>query len=418
MIPEFAYFFSLSCAFFYVFVKKRQLDLFSVSAICAFLYSYPLFFGVIYDPGANSYVKISDVIYYFYSVFFILLVGFAVIFDFLYKKIKIRMGRNLHCAPKTMLGIMLVFSCVLFFMVLVFGLDDLLKDGKSGLVSLGILFTVFSWSVLTFFSYAQFSGIKHYSLFAFLLIFFLLFVGSRSYFATSLIIFVLVYFKDKDSFRLVMNIKLLFFGFSLVVFLVFYKVLYQDIFSLDFSGALSKSSNLSILAYRVLDGSESTLIMSNFNNSIHGFEKNGSNDYYFLGLFFRLFPFFSDYISSFFGYELSRYSSVIMKEFYPGVSYGMGASFWGEAIYGGGFLGLALFLMFYFVLVFLGSWVIVVRAPDFLKSFLLVPFSYVAFYIHRIEFSFVIYVFCICIFLMCFYFFVYLFLKRGVYEGG
>jgi hypothetical protein len=215
-----------------------------------------------------------------------------------------------------------------------------------------------------------------------------------------------------------MKFKLLFSGFSLVVFLVFYKVLYQDIFSFDFSGALSKSLSLNLLAYRVFDGSESTLIMSNFNNSAHYFEKNGANDHYFSGLFFRLFPFFSDYISGFFGYELSRFSSVIMKEFYPGVSYGMGASFWGEAIYGGGFLGLVLFLIFYFVLVFLGSWIIVVRAPIFLKSFLLVPFSYVAFYIHRIEFSFVIYVFCICVFLMFFYFFVYLFLKRGVYEGG
>jgi hypothetical protein len=334
-------------------------------------------------------------------VLFVLLVG-AFVFDRLLsfnEDISIKQSRY----SSSIMMFLFVFVLSLFLSFIVFDYERLLEVGKSAVSGAGARYSFFVWCVLFLASISAFSENRKFFIISVFFIFVSLFVGARSYFATFLIIIFLVVLRNRRKQVLALNLKYIIGGAFSFVFIFAYKLIYNIVGTFNFNEIVSALSNKEAYLFRVFQGSEASLIMVNLNSVIDRYNEFGANADYFSSLFFRCFPFVSSQLAEIFGVNLVRFSKVLDQEFYETVSYGMGSSIWGEAIYSGGWVLFVVFVLLFVFMIFLGSAFIYSKQFDIKIGFFMVPLVYCSFYAHRIEISFVLYSFYISIF--CYLFF-------------
>jgi len=368
--------------FLYFTFKKRSLDLLTVAFFALSAYFYPVFLGYVINPMTMKTVSLNYIIYFFYCFLVFLIVFFSYLNDrsVLDRKKYVYRVKPLPKNIGVRVNILLCFLIISFsYTVIVADFSSLFLASKSDMVNANSGLHGFSiWVSLSIFSLAYFVKRKIALLMAIAYLIFSLYVGSRAYFATLIIMSFILVSKDNE-FRLIRKFKTYFLIASFLLFLVSYKVIYHDIKMFNFELAYFKIKN--VMNYVVVI-TEPNAIMSNLNNSLYG-EVSYSSEHA-INIATRLFLLIGSIFRSAFDISSEQYSSVLMRSYYQGLDYGMGSSFWGELYYLGGkialFFGgfLWVFFIFYMNRLF---W----RSPSFLLLFCYPYVVYITFYIHRVD---------------------------------
>lgn len=390
-----AYTFYLSAFFvslYVIYLRSRRVDIFSIACVFCYVYTYPIFLGVAYDPSIMDFINIVDPVYYVYGIFLFSMSFFG----YLSEKRKFRYDlfsdESLHLRFKIDYQILFFICSGILLVFFILNPSFLLPSSgtKVDVSQFGVLFPIYIWFSLSLVTAGAFSNsrVMKVATFPFILVF--LIAGIRSYFVVGVIIIVWIKLWKLGKVRLSTSFRYVLVGVIAFFLLIIYKVALNPLREGDFSQAITLILDVTLILYRLNEGGESSLIMANLVNSYNYTDTYSSNDYSGSAVF-KLLPFGAEAFSQAFGYNAERFSFFMSKLFYSNVSYGMGASLFGELAFIGGkhfsyFVSFSLGAIAYFFERFIRN----VKSNHVL--FFLPVVVYVFFYFHRIEISFVSYI--------------------------
>lgn len=326
----------------YFFFKDRKIDLYSVVFFTSSYYSYPLFFGFLYDPENHTYPNIDTRIYLYYMVYFICLLIGAWYRD----QHPIRFQRLRNPIPYEWLLLSLVFLCAILALYPDFFVPSDI-DSPSRPSVLGPIYPLYVWSSLGLFWLALFSRSKVLPWVAAIFIVLTTFAGGRSFFAVLILAIIVagsIQVADNGVKKYSKTKHFLFLGISLVV-MILYKVLYMHILTGDLNLILTVLTDIDSIVFRLVEGSEPYLVMMNMQNSLSPILD--LHDEYRHLFFIGSVPFFSNLFLDLMGHTNLSFSDVLDENFYTTVNYGMASTLVGELYYVGGYP-----LVLFFILIF------------------------------------------------------------------
>jgi len=323
---------ALVCLSLLLFLK-RKFDFLTIYILILFLYTLPLFFGKVINVYVGDFINANPStfvvmgIVYFITSFFLLKDN-----NYIYRRYEFTSTEE-----KLALKVILIFSTIGMFLYI----PNLLSSGSKVelLENTNLLSAVIyqNMPVFGFLLALKIKNRKYLIIFAFMLLFLLVFGARRSIaiaFMGSIIILAQPY-----SFRLIEKYKLILISFIFLIIVVLSKTLYGYTLSLGVvQGFFSWMSGFEVKY--LLTGSE-FLGTSTILNSVIEYDFKTDRILYFYS-FLSLQPIPLNY----FGYSSSYFNEMFQSVLFPGINYGMAYNPWAEVYSAFGYLGVIILALF------------------------------------------------------------------------
>lgn len=387
------YFIFLS-TLFYIFFKKRNVDIIAITLLGFYVYHAPYFIGNfgVSLPFLEGMV-IDEYAYMYICSMALGLLLCMMKFDYSIKKNNTNTLNEIKNIKGDEVGLVLIISLVAYVAsFLIYGFEQITNIKSGGKV--GFLYGMSTWALMIVLSLSLLSKSKKIVFFvAFIIFLNMAIVGSRSIFLVSaLMVIAIISGQYKINFY---KWKFLFSIASLGFFLLIYKSIFKFVKNGDFSGVLSAltSAETYTASLHLL---EPYIVSYHFVNAIDvGYEFNFS---ILVHRVFSLIPFLGDLLESLLGQDIPRYSSFIMDEYYSDVHYGLASNIWAESYYIGGPLFLYSMYLAWVFLIYKAN-KIFYQSESKLLYYITPAVFYTSFYIHRVDITFVLGAFKVCIML-------------------
>lgn len=377
----------------FLLILNRKFDFLSIALISQIIYTINLLVGIAWIPRtANSYYYFEQISSNLYIIIFTQLI-ITIIFtawsdqksepsinegkyNFSYSN---KISTNLSMLVLTSAALLAVLMNLLSIGADIFTLHKSLISQR-----LNITYSLAIWTALVGWTYSLDNNRKTIKFLSSLIIFISLFLGSRAYFATALVIYILYKWnklKVKYSSTFRVNIRILTLGAASFLFIMAYKEIYQDVLALNFDLVIQKVFEPKTYTDAIFN-QEPSIVLSLFNYILENeFKYNGLDTIARIG---SIIPFFNNVIPTTVNI---RFSAIAMNTIFNS-TYGLASSFWGEIYAMFGVIGIPIVTYI---------WVKVLNFADNIKnhsSYFLVPAAaYFSFYIHRLDYIQVIAVF-------------------------
>ena len=390
MLYIFITIYSISLSYF--LLKKRSVDMFTILFGGLFYYSIPLLMGKITLTGVVINQDVNYIVYIIYSFVFIVSFSFMYVND--KKKVKVIRVEKQGYLDKPASRSLFFFTMIvfLFFLIGVFQMgfsnyfftaNKSINEDIPTLISISVVFSMIMLPVSLYYQ-------KIISLIIFFLILLsLLLYGSRSYFVIAMISSVFILFNFKEV-RLIKKAPLLIVGIFFAVSMAVFKFVYQIIKSASLSELISNVKKLdsdSIISQLLGDP---MAVIYNLNYTINNDISLSMN--YFIHRFLSAVPGGGDFFSSLIGIDFPRYSSILGNE-YTTVHWGLASSIYAELIAISGFAGFCVVYLLINKLTFDFNNSIKLKGLNFFNLIFISAYSYLLFYSHRLDITFVLGIF-------------------------
>ena len=372
-----------------LYITFRKVDFLSIGAACFIIYHSHAAYGEVYIHSRERVNVllyedfISDKLYLILFSQLLILLFSIVIYDYLAKKNKtdkivyVSTIRNDDTKAIHKSFVILGFLSLFTYSIDIFKIGFVNLAGNKSYVwqQTGLFYTVSLWSAMAVFSYAIKN--KKFSLLFISVpqILIHLFIGSRAYFAV-IIIIMIIYYGHYIKHNLVKNIKLYVLGAIGAIGIMAYKRIWMDVKAFDFIAVMNTLLDKETYLW-ILRLGEPRIVLADYNYII-----NSSFRLDFSDLFVRLITIFP------FANRLGNpthdilLSSVIRNDF--NASYGLASNFWAEGYAMFGYFGIYLFFIIWIVMLKKGNEFI--ESNSWISYFAIPIISYLAFYIHRMDY--------------------------------
>ena len=376
----------------YLLSNRRMFDLFLIASLSFYIYHIPYFFGD-YHTGATvlDLGKPSKEAYYFVISFSLIIFCLNLFFDYRYShylnSVAPSYSYSINAFTRYLVWSLFYLSLLLFsFSLLITGVEGFKSAKGGGDVGAGMFFYVLSvWTVMGLSVVAFFCKRYFYLLYSTLIILFhLLVVGSRSWFVIFVLLLVFLFeLRRSKSCRLLFRPIVIFGGPIFLFFILLFEHVGHQIVALEFGEVLDSLSNRTTY-FRLLELRESFIVSSHFEFALSA-EPLGW--YYGVHRVISFFPLLPGLWSEIFG-GLSRYSDVVLSG-YESVGYGLASNVWAELFHIYGYFGVFVFFCIWVSLIYKVNYLYLSGAAKPIHYFLMPFFIFLAFYIHRVDFTFV-----------------------------
>ena len=360
-------------------IYKRKFDFLSIGVVGLIIYNFPALIGDVYIPKANGYYyfsKLSNKTYVMIIIQIIILIISIVKYDKKRKRKRKKERKRKRKKENFIFKVILLLSIILMLFELR-NTGSSLASGNKKLVhqNLTALYGISVWSSLVVFSYSLRKNENKLKILSGMIIIINLFLGSRAYISTLIVLFFLE--KQKKIKKIIRNnIKLFFKGSFMVTFIFLYKSFYKDILSFNFLEILNKIKHFPNLL-KNMKIEEPTIVLSIYNKILVDNFTLPIRDS--LMRIFSIIPFVNNFFNS--KYNL-RMSGIMKNEIFK-TTYGLANSFWGESYAMFGIFGIIIFTLIWIKILILGNECLKSNKS---KSFFILPIiSYLSFYIHRLD---------------------------------
>ena len=367
-------------ALYYFVIRKRAFDLFTISYLSSLIYFAPAFFGRV--SYRSNFIRISkkmiDEVYYVYFIVLFFIVFFAYIYDITNKKYT-----NREINKGFSLGIVSVFSSITLLILLIISQgSNLLNPDKGELMSeLGVVMNLFIYSTLFTSIISFLNGQKFILMVSILLQLVILLIGFRFPLVISLACIAVVRISLLKRIRLIKYRKSIFFGFLFFIVVLIFKSFISAIKQGDFVLVVSLLNNpqylLEALIYAEPFETQSILnevVRTNFKVPLSHLDQ-------FLAFFI--------FESTSLGIEIRSFNSYFQHILFPGVRSGMAANIWAQFFAIGSYHGVALFAIFYNLIVIMLNNFLATKSV-ILKSAVLINGIFWCFYMQRNDLSYIL----------------------------
>lgn len=390
--------------FSYLVIVPRRVDLFSLSIVSFYIYHIPYFAGTFELAGLSlNPTDISNEAYAYIMAIGLSLLGAMILFD---RRNKGHSNLSKRYCSFSSDGrfqaffITAVAVVLLLISISVGGLQSVLNFKDNGGNGAWTVFYGLSvWGGLVGLSLGLFHNIRAAQVICFcILTFGLLVIGSRSYFVTALLVVIVFFVSGQGRVVLAKHFRWgLGFAFALA-FILTYKIVYQSIQNLDFSGVYAALADAGTYA-TAFAFREPYIVSSHFQQALESNLFLGAD--FLVHRILSIIPFMSGIFEGIVGKDFVRYSHIIMNRYYPDLWYGLASNVWAEAYAIG---RLPVFVSFLALWVggiyYLNTGLLRRRAGIYPYLF---PFAiYIAFYVHRIDMTFIFGSLKTCIAFFCF----------------
>lgn len=368
------------------YILTRKFDLLSLAGISHIIYTIHSVFGTVWIPKSSGYYYYENIAAKTYSMVIIQLL-IIITFIFVNDNLKISTASIIDKATVSKYTVSkakkYAFSFLLAFAVFFtltnigrFGTDIFHMNKKVIVSEMDVFYGLSVWSALVILAYSIDHNNKKMFFISSSIILINLFIGSRAYFATAVVILLTLKWKNVRN-VIYSNFKVFFAGLMGISGLFIYKQIYKDIRQFAIGTVLTKLTDIETYA-GAFQLDEPRIIMSIYN--------------YVLSLNYRLepmdsiarilsiFPLINDYIPV---SKNLRFSSIIKNEIFKS-TYGLASSFWAESYAMLGYFGIIFFTL---------AWLIVLKkgynclnASGSSKYFIIPGVAYLSFYIHRLDY--------------------------------
>lgn len=352
-----------------IFSIKRDFDFISIYILVLFLYSLPLFFGIVANVYSGLYEKPDTDIFIVMAIPYLIVAIFIVATK---KSIKNNMNRD-YLSEKVALNIFLILSLIGFLLYVPTILSssskvDLLED--TNLLS-AIIYS--NMPVVGFLLAIKVKNKKFILMFSAMLLFLALF-GARRSIAIACIGTAIIMLQNRPL-RLITKYKFVIGALIALLAVVLSKTLYGYILGYGISQGISewlKGFDSKFL----MTGSE-FLSTSALLNSVIINDFTTDKIYYFYS-FLALQPL----PLSYFNYSSSYFNDVFQPELFPGIKYGLAYNIWAESYSAFGYIGV-FFLSLFIPFVLSKLWIIYCRSKNVFSIIILTVGIIFAFWIQR-----------------------------------
>jgi len=375
-----------------------------------FYYSIPLLFGKITLIGVVINQDINNIVYIIY------IFAFVISFWFMYandkKKIQViqqakRGYLNKLNSKKLNFVTIIIFSIFLIgvsqigFFYYFFIATKAINDNSSTLIVISVVFSMIMLPLSLYYRKIIVSSVYFFILLSFFL------YGVRSYFVVAIISSVFIFLRFKEV-RLIKKMPLLILGSFFALSMAVFKFIFSEL----------KSANISELV-TIIKGLDPNLVMAqlladpsavvyNLNYTINN-KINLSMDY-FIHRTVSIIPGGGDFFSFLMGVDYPRYSSVLGDK-YTNVHWGLASSLYAEIIAIYGFIGLLIVYIFINKLISNFNNAYKFKGLNFLNLIFISSFTYLLFYSHRLDITFILGIFKLSILTWIFFKYVFLIKK-------
>ena len=372
-----------------VAVLTRPFDFLSFGALTYVLYTINCAFGQTWITGGRSGFYYNSVISN--ATYILVIIQMCVILIYLYKEkmgIQFTLGKsgsksddedNGEINFEMFWNLLLSFSVLVILYNLIFNIGisnffsyarkSTLLENVSGLFSFGV------WGIVISFLHAVQISDKKKAILSFGMVLILLVLGSRSYFVT-IIIGSIVIKNGRIRSTLRQNIKTILLGAFIVLFLLVFKNIYQDLRALNFA-AIPKDIIESAIWTGASDIGEFRTVFSIYDYvASSGFSLPITDT---IARIVSIVPIINNFIPTSYPVRLSSIMKASLSS-----SYGLGGNFWAESIaMGGGVFLVAITIIWLILLKKSNKYVLVTTREK--SVFVITAASYCSFYIHRLD---------------------------------
>ena len=378
------YVFIAACIIMIIKVARRKLDFYSVGAICHILYNFHCAYGIVFISShevRNSYYYISEIDI---RVYVIVLLQMAILFAamVLHDRNAMKWKSPLivdNYSDRTKDRIFTI-ACGIAWLIMLYnimriGVSNLNAEKSYIWAQISGLYVTSNWLGMAVFTY----GLKNKKYILAILgagpVLLHFFFGSRAYFAV-LCIIILLLKSEKIKNSLHKNLKVYILGIFAVVFILAYKRMYTAIKAGNIIGAFQVLTDPDTYAY-VLRLGEPRIVLANLNYIITNNVRLGGGD--LLDRIISIVPYLNNVIRP------GQYTAVstILREDLSS-TYGLASNIWGEFYALGSYF--LLFFMFLLWIKMLDWGNKLIARKDWSANFYMPLVSYLAFYIHRLDF--------------------------------
>lgn len=353
-----------------------------------FYYSIPLLIGEINLLNVVNNQEINNVIYIIYSFSFIVSFFFMYYNDVKKKNIiEYELRGHLNKITLKVLNFIVCIIGVIFMMGLYrFGLTNYLittKGGSEGNIALIQTSVVLSMIMLpvTVYYRKRFMFIVY-----FLILLSFLLYGSRSYFVVAIISAAFIVFGFKEI-KLVKKTPWFVLGIGFAVGMAIFKNIFKILKTANFNDVITviKKLDYDLVIAQILG--DPMAVIYNLNYTIN--EKLDLPIDYLFHRVFSIIPGGGNFISLLTGEEYPRYASVLAN-YYTDIHWGLASSLYAELIAISGYLGFALVYILINKIVINFNNNIKYKGVSIFNLIFISSFTYLLFYSHRLDITFVL----------------------------
>ncbi|TCO78828.1 hypothetical protein [Marinisporobacter balticus] len=354
--------------------KKRKFDFFTLAYISAIVYFLPGFYGYVFLPGWIQ----SSILKETYLVMCLVLVSIgtgAIIYDIININKKEQKKISVEGSQNILFFITIISFLGLTLMIITMG-SSLLSANKQIVLSNGNRWSLL-WenTILLGIVFAFITEKKKLFWLFFIMMSFHIYMGFRSTAAIAIISIMTHWLNLKGKQRLLINnIKSLVIGIVVAIFFFSYKQIYIPIKLGMWDLVVQKISSIQFYVDSIRY-SEPFGIQVILNEVIRTDFKVGLS--HFKSIAYQVILFANKL-----GGDSTSFNSLFQNAMFPKVNYGMGSNIWAEMWASGGWGLLILFIIFYVIILSIGS-KLMENIDSNIKPLILISMSYWSFYIHR-----------------------------------
>lgn len=398
----------------YILIKKRAIDLYTILFGGLFYYSMPLIIGKITLIGVVMNQPINYLVYIIYSFAFI--VSFIFMFKSDKQKIKLIQHKLRGELDKTTSKRINVLTALIFLVFLIgvyqIGFSNYLNFNKNTneerllLIQFSVVLSMIMLPVSLYYRKLITLGVYFLILFSFLL------YGSRSYFVVAIISSVFIQFRFKEM-QLIKKLPLFILGVFFAVAMAIYKFIYTVVKVVDFKelSIIIRNLDYDLVMSQLLG--DPMAVVYNLNYTIVN-ELDLSISYLFHRIL-SIMPGGGSLFSFLVGESYPRYSYILNELEYTNIEWGLASSLYAELIAISGFTG------FFIIYILMNNLVnnfnnnIRLNGLNFYNLLFISSYTYLLFYSHRLDITFVLGVFKYCILLWILFKYVFV-IKQNQYK--
>ncbi|MBW3517564.1 O-antigen polymerase [Flavobacterium sp. NKUCC04_CG] len=376
-------------------------------------YSLPLVIGKISLLGVVMNQSINPIVYMVYGFAFIASLCFMIKSDNKKKPIiKYETRGYLNKLTSKRINFLTVFIFSVFLIgVFQLGFSNYLVASKStneeriALIQISVVLSMIMLPVSLFYRKWISLAVYFFILFSFLL------YGARSYFVVTLISCAFVMFRF-NKIRLISKFPLFILGIAFAIGMAIFKYIYAVVkgASLGELASIIGGLNYDLVMAQLIG--DPTAVIYNLNYSINH-DINLSIEYLFHRIF-SIVPGGGDFFSLLTGENYPRYSAILANQ-YVDIHWGLASSLYAELIAISGFLGFIIIYLLMNKIVSNFNNNILTNGLSFFNLIYISSFTYLLFYSHRLDITFVLGIFKFCI--LIWVLFRYILVLRPEYQN-
>ena len=205
-------------SFLVFLLRRRVLDFFTFLFVVTVYYCIPLFSGILYDPNSHEIISISPLAYFFYAIYLLTLLGFALLTDFSSHLVIPRCHNKFYY--RSYANILFYLSSFFFIVVLIQNPKYMIpSDLDNDLTSLGFSYTLFVFSSILLLLFSCLSDSRLFTIMSSFYILTTLSAGSRAYFSHALVCLFFYIGSKSKAFSFIEKPRLLIIGLFSFIFL-------------------------------------------------------------------------------------------------------------------------------------------------------------------------------------------------------